>query len=390
VLSLWPEKAVTGLPEAAPQAPKDEAPDCQDKDAVVVDLGDAIHWVAFGDVAAPSDHRASTIWDDAEGALIRALQLGEVVALGFRRGRGERQEIPAGFWIDAELEPPGSYAFRKNQWSRENEWEQVHLFRHDIVQRWPSPLAASENEAGVETSTSRPAEASVADPRPWWPLTAVEAWILARDPSAVIALSDKKPQTARRELIDALAAAEVMAHGDLGTGNGLQPIPAVEWSRIRYLDEWGNDRAGPYRDVVIARAEAPRRWPEYDRPLAPARAPLAPAEGHADRYVASKSIKRRGGRSAHWVKHLRKYLRFRLQRGDDILAKSLTELRGDFVSDTNYQGIRNVPKARSALDEQIKRARPLATAEHQEAGERDGDTKAPLAETLGMPEIRRK
>lgn len=116
---------------------------------------------------------------------------------------------------------------------------------------------------------------------PWWPLTAVEAWILARDHSAVAALcrpltaiekgeiflrlsrnSGKSPQTARRELIDALAAAELTAYGDRGNGNGLQTIPAVEWSSLGYLYEDGRDRAGPYRNVVIHRAEVLRGWAE--------------------------------------------------------------------------------------------------------------------------------
>jgi hypothetical protein len=263
------------------RARQDDAPDFRSEDAVVVDLGDAIHWIAFGYAAAPKDHRASAVWDDAERQLIRALQLGEVVASGFRHGRGERQEIPSRFWIDAEVESLKSYAFRKNQWSRENEWEEVRLYRRDIIQRWPSPLSSIQDEPAVETLASRPAEVSLADTRPWWPLTAVVAWILVRDLSAVAALcrplsavdkgaillraaghSDKAPRVARRELIDALAAAEVTAHGDRGTGNGLQPIPAVEWSGPpEYLLEGGTDRVGPYRDVVIARAEVLQRWP---------------------------------------------------------------------------------------------------------------------------------
>jgi hypothetical protein len=261
----------------------------------------------------------------------------------------------------------------------------------------------------VEKLASRPAQVSVADTAPWWPLTAVLAWIVARDPSAVVDLcrplpavdkgaillrlsrhSGVAPRFARRELFHALGAAEVVAHGDLGTRTGLQPIPAVEWSRPRYRYQDGHDQVGPYRDVVIARAEALRRWPEYDRPLAPARAPLAQAESQADHSEASKSIKRRGGRSAHWAKDLRRYLRLRLQRGDDILSISLRDLRADFLSYATRNQIRNVPKARSALDEQIKRARPLAIAEHQEHRERDGDTEAPLAEILDRPEIRRK
>jgi hypothetical protein len=249
------------------------------------------------------------------------LQLGEVVAFGFRHGRGERQEIPSRFWIDAELESLGSSAFGKNQWSRENDWEQVRLYRRDVVQRWPSPLSLIQHDPAVETS--RPGEVSVAETEPWWSLTAVEAWILARDPAAVAALcrslsavekgaiflslcrhTNKTPRAARRELIHALAAAEVMAHGARGNGEELQPIPAVEWSRLRYLYEDGSDRAGPYRDVVIARAQVLQRWPS---PLAAAQDELplemlpprnADAPVWAGEIAANSSMPRAPGYSA--------------------------------------------------------------------------------------------
>ena len=358
-----------------------DAADFRSEDVVVVDLGDAIHWVAFGYAAAPNDPRASAAWDDAERKLIRALQLGELVALGFRHGRGERQEIPARFWIDAELEPLESYAFR--QWSRENEWEQVRLYRRDIVQLWPSPLSAIRDEPTNQTLPLQPDEISVADTQPWWSLTAVVAWILARDPSAVAALhrprlavdkgaillrlsrqSDKILRTARGELTDALAAAEVTAYGDRGTGNGPQPVPAVQWSRPpEYLLEDGTDRAGPYRDVVIARAEVLQRWPEHDRPLIAPSGTLLAAGGQTDQSRSRKTIKRKGGRSAPWVKDLRKYLQLRCARGDDLETIRLIELRTDFLSYAMTRHIRKVPKARSWLDIQISGIRLQVIAE---------------------------
>jgi hypothetical protein len=246
--------------EAASRTQQDDAPDCRSEDAVVLGLHDAIYWIAFGDAVAPNNDGATAVWDDAERELVRALQIGEVVATGFRHGRGERQEIPAHFWIDAELEPLQSYAFLKGKWSGEKEWEQVRLYRRDIVQRWPSPLSLIQDEPAVDTSSSRPAA-------------------------------------------------------------------------IR-------------------------------------------AEIQADRFYPGKNIKRRGGRPAPWVKSLRKYLRLRLQSGDDILNMSLTDLRVDFLSYAPRNQIRNVPKARSALDEQIKKGRPLVIAEHHKQGQRSGSTEA--------------
>jgi hypothetical protein len=123
-----------------------------------------------------------------------------------------------------------------------------------------------------------PDQVSLEDTEPWWPLTAVQAWIVSRDSSAVAALcqplsgadkavilltSDRRGRSiedARRELLNALAAERVTAYGDRRDGSGLKAIPRVEWSRLEYFYEAGPDRAGPYHDVVIARAEALRRW----------------------------------------------------------------------------------------------------------------------------------
>lgn len=123
-----------------------------------------------------------------------------------------------------------------------------------------------------------PDQVSLEDTEPWWPLTAVEAWIVSHDPSRVIALcgplsavgkaaillrsADRggNVDDARRELVNALAEKEVTAYGDRRDGSGLKAIPAVEWSRLEYFYETGSDRAGAYHDVVIARAEAMRRW----------------------------------------------------------------------------------------------------------------------------------
>jgi hypothetical protein len=391
----------------AQRAPQEDAADFRSESAVVVDLQDAIHWIAFGDVAAPNDSGSTAIWDHAVRELIHALQLAEVVAFGFWHGGGERQGIPASFWIDAELEPLKSYAFRKNQWSRENEWEQVRLFRHEIVHRWPSPLSVIQHAPTVEAF--RPTEISVAETQPWWSLTAVEAWVLARDPAAVAALcrslsavekgaillslsrhTNKPPRTARRELFDALAAAAVVAHGDLRTGNGLQPIPAVEWSRLRHLYEDGTDRSGQYRDVVIARAAVLQRWPWYDRPIPSAYAPLPSVESRTDHSKSNNTVKRKGGRSATWVKHLRKYLQIRRDQGDAIHSMSLTEIRIDFSSYATRNRILEVPKARSSLDEQIKRVRRQLVAESPELKQRDCDGEPPLSELMSTPGIRRK
>jgi hypothetical protein len=130
------------------------------------------------------------------------------------------------------------------------------------------------------------------DTEDWWSVSATLAWIRARDVSAVATLcaplpaADKlailwaaraeasvggKPpiflrfrlktiRDARRELIRKLAAGEVTAYGD--RGNGLKPIPAVEFSRALGPFEDGTDRVGPHRDVKIARTEVLRCWPD--------------------------------------------------------------------------------------------------------------------------------
>jgi hypothetical protein len=115
---------------------------------------------------------------------------------------------------------------------------------------------------------------------------------------------------------------------------------------------------------------------------------------HSERdATASKSpaerIKRKGGRSAPWVKHLKKYLQLRLKRGDDILPMTLKELRADFSGHATLHKVR-LPGARSSLDEQIKRARLQVVAEHQERSEPDHDNGLSMDEIMSVPEIRRK
>jgi hypothetical protein len=73
----------------------------------------------------------------------------------------------------------------------------------------------------------------------------------------------------------------------------------------------------------------------------------------------------RKGRPAPWTKSLRKYMHLRIDRGDDIASMSLGELRTDFLSYATRNQIRKVPNSRSALDEQIKKARQLVIAERQ-------------------------
>ena len=114
-------------------------------------------------------------------------------------------------------------------------------------------LNRAQFREAIEMSASPPAEVSVADSQPWWPLTAVVAWILTRDPSPVIALSkplsavakgaiflslscrgDKTPRAARRELIDALAVVtKQVVHGEpaerwLSGEGGMRPVHVVD------------------------------------------------------------------------------------------------------------------------------------------------------------------
>ena len=83
-------------------------------------------------------------------------------------------------------------------------------------------------------------------------------------------------------------------------------------------------------------------------------------------------------------------MHLRMNKGDDITSMSLTELRSDFLSYAARHQIRKVPNSRTALDEQIKKARQLVIAERRQHGRRDGNTEASLDDIMRAPGIRRE
>ena len=137
----------------------------------------------------------------------------------------------------------------------------------------PDPTQQSPNDR----------RAALEDTKPWWTLTATQAWVMTRDPSLVAKLCSrlsgvdtgatllecasrgKGVRESREELVRALAAGEVTAHGDSRDGRGLGPIPAVEWSRLKFGYETGPDRAGPHGEIVLHRTEVVQHWPPKAR-----------------------------------------------------------------------------------------------------------------------------
>ena len=124
-----------------------------------------------------------------------------------------------------------------------------------------------------------PAAAALENTKPWWTLTATLAWVMTRDPAVVAKLCGplsavdkgaiilesagrgKGVRESREELVNVLATGRVTAHGDCQDGRGLKPIPAVEWSRLKFGFESGSDAAGPHREVILKRAEVVQHWP---------------------------------------------------------------------------------------------------------------------------------
>lgn len=117
----------------------------------------------------------------------------------------------------------------------------------------------------------------IEDTPAFWPIIALEAWVLARDPSAVDALcrslpvtdkvaillrcrrrSDRTIQAARREMWRDLKSGKVPLLGDRGAGR--ETVPAVEVSDPKYLPKSCTYRVGQFENVGVARDEARRRW----------------------------------------------------------------------------------------------------------------------------------
>lgn len=258
---------------------------------VTFSIYEAIFWIAFGEGPQPRDERACVLWDQAEAELHRSLLMGEVTAYGLKDGKGAAEPIPSEAWEGIWIEALSGYIARKSQGEGQpcaseigrKLWTNIWLYRAQVVGQWPEPVRMTIEDAPA-----------------WWTLTAVQAWILARDPSAVAALcrrlsgpdragvllhaggSARAVERARLELINALGAGKIKAHGD--RGNGLEEIPAVEWSSIKHFYERGADRAGVWRHVVVARDEVLTYWDrlqafigrKWARPKAPADEPKRP------------------------------------------------------------------------------------------------------------------
>jgi hypothetical protein len=142
------------------------------------------------------------------------------------------------------------------------------------------------------------------------------------------------------------------------------------------------DPDGNSDDQFFESAKVLDRWPEKPGGGLAGATP-SPPQGDAVR-------KRRGGRPAHWVGQLRKYLRIRQDRGDPIHFMRLSELRQDFSRYAMQHRIPKVPTARSNLENQIKKVRAELVAKQQEREQRDPDTAPSIDEITRSPEIRSK
>lgn len=154
----------------------------------------------------------------------------------------------------------------------------------------------------------------------------------------------------------------------------------------------GDGRFNPidrgYRDVALKRAQFLGVQREGELSVAHGKVATAPVlalddRGPTDSQIeSSKIIKRKTVRTAPWAKHLRKYLRLRHQRNDDILLMSLKEIRVDFIIYAMHNGFRDIPRARSSIEDQIKKVRLQVVAEHQKHRQRDYDATAPSMDEI--------
>lgn len=194
-------------------------------------------------------------------------------------------------------------------------------------------------------------------------------------------------EEAEERVRDALSKGHLHAWGRKNGQGERERIPAQEWPDLGF--HWSGPRpdthsqlppfvgpgcgyVGPrssqaevpyWTDVLLEREEMLSLWTEPARN--PARDQEAQPKGEA---IQASMAKRKGGRSAPWIRPLKRYLNIRIERGHDILSMTLAELRRDFVTYVMTQNIPRVAKARSSLDEQIKKLRVQLVAEADARG----------------------
>jgi len=234
--------------------------------------------------------------------------------------------------------------------------------------------------------------------KPYWSRLQVELWVCTRSRDAVrmaaqapgsIQLADLSlgPDGADDDRLDddplifdddaELIGMAIIKYGWVCSYDDARQQVIV--ASTKELRAYPDPEAGDPHGEFFERAAVLALWPEK------VVAEVLDAAAPPGRPVA----KRRGGRPAPWVKHLRRYLQLRLKSGQNLLSMSLAELRRDFSSYATQQQIK-IPKARSSLDNQISKVRQELATEHQERAQREGAAAPPIDELVGVPEIRRK
>ena len=374
-------------------------------------------------------------FEDAEQTLLDALGKGRLRATGLRNGDGDREPIPQEQWADLQFRwappaqelhgrlPPVLSRSRRYVGPRDplrrnvTFWADVLLEREAVLALWADPIWST----AIERPSLAEAVAVLVRERP--ASSALWTRLRRRYGGGFPAAIQERIEDAGRELIGMLQRREIAATGyayDRDQGSG-RIEDGRKFLDDRLLDEqlwvdpcadgiWTDLSRGRskvdrgYRDVVLNLPKAPVAQEGERPPAAHEQIGTAFVTAPADRSPThnqidlSSRVKRRGGRSARWVPHLKKYLRLRLARGDHILLDSLTELRRGFRSYANQHAITGIPKSRSWLDEQIKKVRAEVAAEGQPHRHADHDLGPSLGGDTGaagnspeiVPGIRRK
>jgi hypothetical protein len=374
-------------------------------------------------------------FEDAEEKVLNALAKGRLRALGRRNGEGDREQIARDQWTDLQfywakpLGGPsphlphfvnncGRYAGPRDE-LRHNVtyWTDVLLERKEVLAHWPNRVLESLTKN--ERLTLAEAVALLVRGRP----ASKYAWrrLRLRQGGWFPTATQQEIQAAGQEIVEMLRRRKITASGrPCVRDGGIRPTGGMKCVDKDFLDEpvsvdpcfdeiwteFGLDdgRFSPvdrgYRYVVLKREQSLEviraidavinRSVDYEERAAHLGSPPAPASIRTVNSSPRRAIKRKGGRHARWVKHLEKHLRFRLGRRENIHSMTLTELRTDFLRYAMHHQICGVPKARSSLDEQIKRVRQQLVAEYRGAKQDDRDADPPLSEITSAPEIRRK
>ena len=232
--------------------------------------------------------------------------------------------------------------------------------------------------------------------KPYWSRRQVELWVCTRSRNALrladygfadlslgpYGIDDERYDDGDPPIEDEgeLYCTAIIRYGSVCSRDDALKEVAVALSD-RKLRAYPDPEGGNFHGQFFVRERVLKEWPEKpDGGFTEALLPV-PHDNIAPKH--------KGGRRAPWVRHLRKFLNLRRDRGHDIHSMTFAALRRDFLNYASQHQIPNVPE-RSSFETQLKKVLLELASEDQEREQRERDTAPSIAEITLPPGIRSK